>query len=784
MFTEAAKAPTNTATVNFITGPTPIVGGDATNKNDITMYNDKIAVSFAVDTPNPWGNPKGSILDVTTVNNGEFGKDRVLDVEFLADQWSGWVSSVPEKVYIDNKNSTDTKGVVVAERTFVREGKKPVNVVTTYVLEAGSNEVKITTIFENTDKKNSYPNLYSGYTLGNKGGYMFGPYGYNTPDKKTKLITVNEPFGQYITTYNEDYTVALHVEDSNIYTGTSGYKDLYNLTTLAPDETKTFNAILQVQNNGDHSVVLDKAIAMKKAKTGTLRGLIKSKDKKISNPILVVEKEGQFEDTTGYNLKAGTVIKEFQPFTWVIGDKNGSYELNLPDGDYKIYAIAKNYAPSEKKNVKIVNGKTIVENFENLIPGGVVELFVHDSKTKKPLDARIEVKGGTVPVVRYLGASTFFTDFKNTGNVNVILNPNTDYTLNVYSGKDFFSKGKNIDINVKPSETKKLDIRMDIELNPNTEGWFGADLHHHSNLGDGITPPKDLVKSQLSSRLDLLFISDHDAIENHQEMRELAKAKKMPFIPSLEVSPSWAHFNILNMPSDKSIDSGGTASEIINKGHELGSFVIANHPYTSYGYFTADEEGTIPGGYDDSYDLIELQPTMNLYDENNYEKKTLDRVYKIWNEEIGKDTKKYYLTGGTDTHDVWSELYSGQIRSFVKINGKLTMDKYLDNLLKGHSYVSMGPLVYPDKMFGNTYKVKSNETFNISLKTQSVNGIKKISVISKGSLVESREFGEHLKEKTVQLNLNPKESTWYNFIIEDSTGKTAVTNPIWIDIIK
>lgn len=785
---DKSSTPKEKAAVNFKTGATPIVGGAAINKRDITMYNDKVAVSFAVDTPNPWGNPKGSILDVATVTDGKFGQDRVLDVEFLADQWSGWVSGVPEKVYID-KSSTKTKGIVVAERTFVREGKAPVNVVTTYSLEVGSNEVKMVTKFSNTDKKNSYADLYSGYTIGNKGGYMFGPYGYNTPDKKTKQITIGEKLGQYVTTYNKDFAVALHVDDANKYIGTSGYKDLYKLTTLAPGETKTFNATLQIENSGSHSPILDKAMKMKNEKTGVLEGKIYSKDnsgkeKKISQPILVVEKEGEYEDTKGYNLPAGTVVKEFQPFTWAVGDKNGNFKLNLPAGDYKVYAIAENYAPSQKVAVKIETGKKVTQSFGELVPGGTVKLSAYDSKTKKSLDARIEVKGGTVPVVRYLGASTFFTGLDKTGSASFVLNPNVDYKVNVSSGRDFVSKGKEIAINVKPSETKKLSVGLDMDLNPAAEGWFGADLHHHSNLGDGITPPKDLVKSQLSSKLDLLFISDHDAVKNHQEMRRLAKSKNMPFIPSLEVSPSWAHFNILNMPSDKSIDPNSKASEIIKKGHELGSLVISNHPYTSYGYFTADEEGTIPGGYDPNFDLVELQPTMNLYDADNYEKKTLDRVYKLWNEEANKPTKKYYLTGGTDTHDVWSELYSGQIRSFVKVDGKLTESKFLEGLMKGHSYVSMGPIVTPDKMFGETYNIKKNETFTMNLKIQAVNGIKKVYVISKGSKVAVKEFDGTKNEQLVKFDLVPTENTWYNFIIEDSQGKTAVTNPVWMNMSK
>lgn len=772
----------NNGEVKFQTGRTPIPGGAAINENDITMYNDKIAVSFAVDTANPWGNPKGSIIDATTITDGKFDKDRVYDVEFLADEWSSWVSDKPEKVYVDTENSTETKGIVIAERTFVRDNKSPVTVITTYTLEAGSNEVEMVTKFENTDKKESYTDLLSGYTMTNLGGYMFGPFGYSTTDKKTKKITVNEPLGQYITTYNKDYTIALHVPDTNRYTGTSGYKDLYQLTTLQPGESKTFNAILQIEKGGSNSPVTDKALALKNEKTGTLKGKIDSDGKTVANPILVVEKEGQFEDTTGYTLEAGTVVKEFQPFTWTVGDENGNYELNLPSGEYKVYAIAENYAPTQKMDININAGDVTTQDFNGLAQGGTVNLSAFDKSTNEPLDARIEVKGATLPVVRYLGSSTYFTDLDKTGNASFVLDPNVDYQLNISSGKDFVSKGEDISLNLKPGETKEINVGIDMIIDPNSNGWYGADLHHHSNLGDGITPPKDLVISELSSQLDLLFISDHDEVENHDKMKELAKTQKKPFIPSLEVSPSWAHFNILNMPSDKSIDPKGTAAEIMKAGHDLGCLVISNHPYTSYGYFTADESNTIPGGYVPDFDLVELQPTMNLYDNDNYEKKTLDRVYKLWNEQIGQADKKYYLTGGTDTHDVWSTLYSGIIRSFVKVDGELTEAKFLDELMKGHAYVSMGPIVDTDKMFAETYNVKSGEAFNINIKAQSVNGIKKVYVMSEGNKVAEKEFDGTNIEELFQFDLVPTKNTWYNFIIEDTTGKTAVTNPVWVNV--
>lgn len=87
-------------------------------------------------------------------------------------------------------------------------------------------------------------------------------------------------------------------------------------------------------------------------------------------------------------------------------------------------------------------------------------------------------------------------------------------------------------------------------------------------------------------------------------------------------------------------------------------------------------------------------------------------------------------------------------------------------------------------MFGETYNIKKNETFTMNLKTQAVNGIKKVYVISKGSKVAVKEFDGTKNEQLVKFDLVPTENTWYNFIIEDSQGKTAVTNPVWMNMSK
>ena len=60
-----------------LTGPSPIPGAEAAGAGDITLMNERLAISFAVDSDAPWGLPKGSALDAAPVVDGkiDFGAD-------------------------------------------------------------------------------------------------------------------------------------------------------------------------------------------------------------------------------------------------------------------------------------------------------------------------------------------------------------------------------------------------------------------------------------------------------------------------------------------------------------------------------------------------------------------------------------------------------------------------------------------------------------------------------------------------------------------------------------
>ena len=195
-------------------------------------------------------------------------------------------------------------------------------------------------------------------------------------------------------------------------------------------------------------------------------------------------------------------------------------------------------------------------------------------------------------------------------------------------------------------------------FDPPARGWYAADLHHHADQAEAVTPPADLARSQLAAGLNLLFVSDHDSTANHAALSQIAKERGVAFIPGIELSPSWGHFNAypLNPGAKLAIDtSTASVDEVFREARREGAAVVqVNHPFIPFGYFTSVAAGVAPGGFNPGFDLVEINSSAP-----NDDAKVLARLREFWNAR-----QRYYLSAGSDTHDVWND-ESGRIRTFV-----------------------------------------------------------------------------------------------------------------------
>lgn len=739
------------AAVSIVKGKTIIPHGNAISANDLTIKNDKLAFSLAIDSAPPWGVARGCIVDIANVRaDGSLSPDRVAFADFIPNNWSSWPNTYQT---LEVVKDTADEAIVEITRDFGQ-----IEITTTYRLAAGSDLINVQTTMFN--KGEDVADMLSGFTLWPDGGYKFGVPVY--ANKASKINNEqNEEALNFITdrfvSYSEDWAVALHAPDMTEIRNQS--QDLYTEHSLQPGQTVSFSGDYQVLSSGDLAPVVRAEIERKNMPAGRLSGEVKTQGGALLvKPAIVVTKDGV-------------------PYIWGLGH-NGQYQLDLPVGDYQVYATGKGYSDSKVHKIEIIENKTQSLSFDDLLAPGKVSIKVSDANSRVPLDAKIKIEKGNQPLIEFLGARTFFTEIDNIGQASFPLAPG-EYQLNISAGSGFNAKPALINTTVNANKTTNIDSAIAIKTYPTQHGWYAGDLHHHSDVLEGSTSPEYLVRSQLAAGLNVLFVSDHDSSKNNAEIQVLADKRGVPFIPSIEVSPSWGHFNAfpIDAGAQLTVDPGvDDIHSIIKDIRRMGALVIAsNHPYIPYGYLSSLSKNTAPGGFNPSIDLFELNAGVD-------NRPTKAKAHELWSHGL-----PYYYTAGSDTHDVWNQ-NSGLNRMFVYTGSKPSANAFAQAMKNGHSYVSFGPVIYPQNViFGDTIKVTGDQPQSISFDLLAVNGLKSVQLIGfsnnshRENTFSSLIAEQALSGDSASITFDvPLASGWVSLVVEDNKGYKAYSNPIWL----
>ncbi|GAC34675.1 CehA/McbA family metallohydrolase [Paraglaciecola polaris] len=750
------------AAVSIVKGKTIIPHGNAISDKDLTIKNDKLAFSLALGSAPPWGVARGCIVDVANVKtDGSLSPDRVAFADFIPNNWSSWPNTYQTVDVI--KDSAD-EAIVNITRDFGQ-----VVISTTYRLAEGSDLIHVQTTM--TNQGEAILDMHSGFTLWPDAGYKFAvPAQANKANKPNNEAT-NEQSANFITDrfvgYGADWAVALHAPDMTEVKNQS--RDLYTHHNLQAGQTVSFSGDYQVLASGDLAPVVRAEIERKNVKAGTLSGDVQTQSGKVlAQPAIVVTKDGV-------------------PYMWGLG-QNGQYQFDLPVGEYQVYATGKGYSDSKVHTIEITENNTQTLSFNDLLAPGKVSIHVTDANTKAPLDAKIKIEKGNQPLIEFLGARTFFTELDRTGQATFPLAPG-EYQLNISAGSGFNAQPELINTTVRANKSTDIASAITISTYPTQHGWYAGDLHHHANVLEGSTPPEYLVRSQLAAGLNVLFVSDHDSTKNNAETQALADKRGVPFIPSIEVSPSWGHFNAfpIDAGAQLSVDPGvDDIHSIIKDVRRMGATVIAsNHPYIPYGYLSSLDKNTAPGGFNPSIDLFELNAGVD-------NKPTIEKAHQLWSQGL-----PYYYTAGSDTHDVWNQT-SGLNRMFVFTGSKPDGHVFAQAMKNGRAYVSFGPVIYPQNvMFGDTIKFAKNQPQSISFDLVAVNGLKSVQLIGNAEANNNTDSSNNNKDQqegssriinqqtlqgqSASITFDvPQSSGWVALVVEDSKGHKAYSNPIWL----
>lgn len=735
-------------------GPTKIPSGDALGDSDISVSNKYFALSFGVDTASPWGVARGGILDVAIIKNGELQKDFVSLIDFMPNYWSAWPSSY-QRVEISQQSE---ERVLI---TTLRDWGE-VTLSTQFEIRADSKIINIKTQMTNSGEQ-TLEGLTTGYISWPNGGHLFGMPGITEGDSQP--ISQIPSLGKWSAVYDEGWALGIFAPYSEFvaYTG----RDRYLKHDLAPGKTREFTLAIQIESSANLSEFVQTEIDREELKAGRLRG--------------------EVGDAKGMLIAKSAVIvyQDQRLHSWALVEA-GRFDFALPVGEYTVFAVAQGYAPGKRRKILVTTDGEIELNLNDVLAPSRLSLSVSAKGSNEPMDAMISITDGLKPAIKYFGQSRFFTELGHSGLAEFTLPPG-EYSFEVSAAGGFISKPLSLDVVAIPGKTLEMAATIDMLERPSLKRWYSADLHHHSDVLDGFTPPEYVLRSQRAAGVDLAFLSDHDSVQNNLAMKKLAATQNMQFIAGTELSASWAHFNAYPLDEGKTVNpevGQFSVQDIFSEARRLGAEIIhVNHPYGNYGYFDSlaqeSEQGLaagtiVPGGLDLNFDLIEVNSV--------HQPRTLERAWSLWNQ-----AKPAYFAAGSDVHDVWSTLAqhsSGGARSFVYVEQELSVDSYVQALKAGHSYASQGPLIYPDLLFGTTEQVTLGERLLLSYELQSVAGLQRVRLIQEGVQIEEQLLSQSLAGELVEINfeVTPQQDTWYSLVVVDKDDRYAYSNPLWVKL--
>ena len=468
--------------------------------------------------------------------------------------------------------------------------------------------------------------------------------------------------------------------------------------------------------------------------------------------------------------------------------------------------------PEDKNEIpfRIINaftGKECGIKYRSIIPSknkkieipkstdGKLKFIITDIASGKIKPCRLYVynKNGQ-PQYDFTCPSCFET-FTCNGEAELNLLPG-DYTFTVESGKEFLPvKGK---VKIEEGKTVTKKIRLGKIIDMNKEGWYAGDMHNHTDIkytplyikseniniayvpNWWINPPMGRTSNKdLNNFSPLIKIDDTHFLYTRTGEDERNDCTLMFFgvpdnveIPETtwtfppnvyfakkfgKISNVWVHLDHLYWWQTPQILACG----------ELDSIEVINNNFVHGGMNNTEAWGKPRDKkkYPDPYGNAEYQQ---------------DVYFKILNcgLRIPPAAGSAAPVGGGPF---------GYNRVYVYVDGKLTWEKWWDNLKAGKCFVTCGPLLRVTangKLPGHVFKSKGSIKIDLNIKVNSIDELTKIQIIKNGKIYKSFSSGEFNKVKN-DCDVSFSKSGWFLVrVLTDNPGtyRFAMTAPFYVEI--
>jgi TolB protein len=445
-----------------------------------------------------------------------------------------------------------------------------------------------------------------------------------------------------------------------------------------------------------------------------------------------------------------------------------------------------------------------VQRLDYRCPTGTLLMRTFDGDGKKPVTARIVLQqdkgkfyappGALYRMLR--GSGHFYCD-----KTAAMTLPAGTYRLRAFRGPEY--KPSYQEITIKAGQTTELTINMDRWTHAAKSGWYSGENHIHANYGYGQwhNTPATMFTQCAGEDLNVCnFVvanSDTDGIFDRPFFRGGPDPRSTPetilYWNQEFRSTLWGHMTLVNLkqvvepvmtgfhattnPWDTPTNSDIADRTHWQKGHVNYTHPVQNpmkpfeNPYAAKGLPIDVALGKI-----DSLDL------------NNAYTGTVPTWYRLLNCGF-----RLPPSAGTDCflNRIFSNLPGGD-RVYVKLPGALTYAAWIENLKKGHSFVSNGPMLefsIDGKALSEAIKLDGPRKLRVQASARSQYPLAKVELIHNGQAVVALPMAKDDRSATLDKEIEVKKSGWFALRASGPGHPDSVvpavyahTAPIYIDV--
>lgn len=402
---------------------------------------------------------------------------------------------------------------------------------------------------------------------------------------------------------------------------------------------------------------------------------------------------------------------------------------------------------------------------------------VVDAQTREPVGARIYVQsadgtwyfpksalpeGTAIPYQRKVEPASIEQHVTLSAHPFEAMVPPGKYTITVERGKEYIPLVQTIEVGSEPVE---VSLAIERWIDMARHGWYSGDVHAHRPVAD---MPNLVMAEDLNVAMPLshwVTNSDTSPVAGNRVKDAAPMPKWIPVDKTHGIYPLNTEYEIFTVRGkphtlgavlicgQRSLLNQGVppVRRIAEQAHADGAFLdLEKHSW-------AWSPMIVPLM---KVDLFELANNHCWRTDFGFSKWTLDAAPKSMNLEMTDNgftewgwidfgLKSYYAYlncgfrmmpsagTGAGVHPV----PFGFSRVYVHVPGEFTYDKWRQNLLKGHSFVTTGPMLrlqFNEREAGQTFQAKSEQSsVRITGLVESANPIGRIEIIQNGDIIET-----------------------------------------------